>query len=55
MPQYEFYCHACRKTFTTILTLVDYEASGVVCPYCSSHKVERCWSVSSVVTSRKSA
>jgi hypothetical protein len=22
MPQYEFYCHACKKTFTKILTLV---------------------------------
>jgi len=39
MPHYEFYCHACRKTFTKILTLVDYEEGGVVCPHCGSHKV----------------
>ena len=55
MPQYEFYCHACKKTFTKILTLVDYEAGGVVCPYCLSQKVEQSWSVFSVITSRKSA
>jgi putative FmdB family regulatory protein len=55
MPQYEFYCHACRKTFTKILTLVDYEEGGVVCPHCGSQKVEQCWSVFSVITSRKSA
>ncbi len=55
MPQYEFYCHACKKTFTKILTLVDYEAGGVVCLHCGSQKVEQCWSVFSVITSRKSA
>src|ERR1700704_1828210 len=54
-PHYEFYCHACKKTFSKILTLVDYEEGGVVCPHCGSHKVEQCWSVLSVVTSRKSA
>ena len=55
MPQYEFYCHACKKTFTKILTLIDYEAGGVVCPHCRSQKVEQSWSVFSVITSRKSA
>ena len=54
MPQYEFYCHACKKTFTKILTLVDYEASGVVCPHCGS-QVEQCRSVFSAITSRKSS
>jgi putative FmdB family regulatory protein len=55
MPHYEFYCNACKKAFTKTLTLVDYEEGGVVCPHCGSHKVEQCWSVSSVITSRKSA
>jgi putative FmdB family regulatory protein len=45
MHHYEFYCHACKKTFTKILTLVDYEAGGGVCPHCGSKKVEQCWSV----------
>jgi putative FmdB family regulatory protein len=55
MPHYEFFCHACKKTFSKILTLIDYEEGGVVCSHCGSHKVEQCWSVSSVITSRKSA
>ena len=55
MPQYEFYCNACKKTFTKILTLVDYEAGGGVCPHCGSKKVEQCWSAFSVITSKKSA
>ena len=25
MPHYEFFCQACKKTFTTILALVEYE------------------------------
>ena len=55
MPHYEFYCNACKKAFTKILALVDYEEGGVVCPHCGSHKVEQSWSVFSVITSRKSA
>jgi putative FmdB family regulatory protein len=53
MPHYEFYCHACKKTFTKILTLVDYEALSA--PTAAAKRVEQCWSVFSVITSRKSA
>jgi putative FmdB family regulatory protein len=38
MPHYEFFCHACKKTFTKILTLVDYEEGRVTCPHCGSHE-----------------
>jgi putative FmdB family regulatory protein len=55
MPHYEFFCHACKKTFSKILALVDYEEGGIVCPHCGSHKVEQCWSASSVITAKKSA
>ena len=34
MPQYEFYCHACKKTFTKILTLVDYVSELSVATRC---------------------
>jgi hypothetical protein len=34
MPQYEFYCHACEKTFTKILTLVDYVSELSVATRC---------------------
>jgi putative FmdB family regulatory protein len=55
MPHYEFFCHACKKTFVKILPLVDYEEGGVTCPHCGSRRVEQCWSAFSVITSKKSA
>jgi putative FmdB family regulatory protein len=55
MPHYEFFCHACKKTFVKILALVDYEEGRVTCPHCGSHRVEQCWSAFSVITSKKSA
>jgi putative FmdB family regulatory protein len=55
MPHYEFFCHTCKKTFAKILTLVDYEEGGVVCPHCDSHDLEQRWSTFSAITSRKSA
>ena len=55
MPQYEFYCHACKKTVSKILALADHEEGRVTCPHSGSHKVELRWSVFSVITSRKSA
>jgi hypothetical protein len=33
MPHYEFYCRACKKSFSQILRLVDYEEGDVVCPH----------------------
>ncbi len=55
MPHYEFFCHTCKKTFPKILTLVDYEEGGVVCPNCDRHEVEQRWSAFSAITSKKRA
>jgi putative FmdB family regulatory protein len=55
MPQYEFFCHTCKKLFSKILSLVDYEEGNVVCPHCLSKKIEQRWSTFSVITSKKSA
>jgi putative FmdB family regulatory protein len=41
MPQYEFYCHACKKKFSKILALADHEEGKVACPHCGSHKIEQ--------------
>lgn len=57
MPQYEFFCQACQKQFTKILTIAEYESEkekGVKCPHCGSEKVERRWAAFYVVTSKKS-
>jgi putative FmdB family regulatory protein len=54
MPHYEFFCHACKKTFSKILALVDYEEGEVLCPQCGSKNVEQRWSAFSAITSKKS-
>lgn len=54
MPHYEFISHACKKSFSKILRLVDYEEREVRCSHCGSHKVEQRWSAFSVITSKKS-
>ncbi len=54
MPHYEFFCHACNKTFSKILALVDYEEGEVLCPQCGSKNVEQRWSAFSAITSKKS-
>ena len=55
MPHYEFFCHDCKKLFSKILSLVDYEKGEVVCPHCGSKNVEQRWSAFTVITSKKSA
>jgi putative FmdB family regulatory protein len=55
MPHYEFYCHACKKTFSKVLTLAEYEEGEVLCPHCGSDNVEQSWSAFYAITSQKSA
>jgi putative FmdB family regulatory protein len=55
MPRYEFFCHNCKKLFSKILSLVDYEEGEILCPHCSSKEVEQCWSAFNAITSKKSA
>jgi len=54
MPQYDYFCNACRKEFTQIMTLQEYERSKVACPHCGSKEVEQRWSAFFAVTSKKS-
>ena len=55
MPRYEFFCRTCKKLFSTVLSLVDYEEGEVLCPHCGSKNIEQCWSAFSAITSKKSA
>ncbi len=54
MPQYNYFCQACQKEFTKILTLAEYEKGGIACPKCGSKKVEQRWAAFYAVTSKKS-
>jgi len=41
MPNYEFFCHACKKTFSKSLTIAEHEKGNIVCPHCRGKNVER--------------
>jgi len=53
MPQYQFYCPTCRKEFSLVLTLAEFEKGGK-CPKCGSKKLEQRWAAFYAVTSKKS-
>jgi len=38
MPTYEYRCGKCKKTFTVIIRLKDYEAGNVKCPKCKGKR-----------------
>jgi ssDNA-binding Zn-finger/Zn-ribbon topoisomerase 1 len=41
--------------FAKILSLVDYEEGGALCPHCGKKDVEQRWSAFTAITSKKSA
>jgi hypothetical protein len=55
MPRYEFFCHNCKKLFSIVLSLVDYEQGGILCLHSGGEEVEHCWSAFNAITSKKSA
>src|SRR2546426_12441324 len=34
MPQYEFFCNACKKSFSKILTIAEHDKEKTTCPHC---------------------
>jgi putative FmdB family regulatory protein len=55
MPRYEYFCHACKKTFSKVLKLAEYEEGEVLCPHCASNNVEQSWSAFYAISSKKIA
>ena len=54
MPVYEFTCRACKKKFTVLKPITEFDSKTVACPKCKSKKVNRLWSTIFVKTSKKS-
>ena len=54
MPTYEFVCEKCKKRFTLILSISEYEKKKMECPKCKSRKVKQQISSFQAVTSKKS-
>ncbi len=55
MPHYEYFCHACKTSFSKTLTPVEYGEGGVVCRHCGSEEVERRVSAFYPVSSKETA
>jgi putative FmdB family regulatory protein len=54
MPTYEFFCEKCRKPFTLVLRLAEYEKGNFKCPACRESSVKRQISSFKTKTSKKS-
>lgn len=55
MPNYEFKCKKCAKTFSLQMSITEYgQKKNIVCPHCKSEDVLRIFSTFTAVTSKKS-
>jgi putative FmdB family regulatory protein len=54
MPVYVFLCQNCKKEFTRILRISEFEKGGIKCPHCGSDNIEQQMATFSAVTSKKS-
>ncbi|MBZ5535731.1 MAG: zinc ribbon domain-containing protein [Acidobacteriia bacterium] len=54
MPIYEFECLKCKKIFSLVIPLSEYEKKKPECPKCGSKQVEQVVEECYVVTSKKS-
>jgi putative FmdB family regulatory protein len=54
MPTYEFLCEKCKKPFSLILSIAEYEKKKFRCPKCKSQKVKQQIAAFQAVTSKKS-
>jgi len=54
MPTYNFYCTKCKKTFSIIISVSEYEKKKYSCPMCKGKQIEQQISSFQTVTSKKS-
>ena len=54
MPIYEYTCLDCKKRFSEVKPISEYDPQAVECPKCDGKNVERRWSSVFVETSKKS-
>jgi putative FmdB family regulatory protein len=54
MPTYDFVCSVCKKQFTRMMSLAEYEKGSVICPQCKSKKTVQKPAAFFAVTAKKS-
>ena len=54
MPTYEFKCEKCKKRFSLMMTISEYENKKIRCPKCKSVRVKQQITSFEAITSNKS-
>jgi putative FmdB family regulatory protein len=54
MPTYEYRCMNCKKPFTVMMSISEYEKGKVKCPKCGKRRVKQQITQFMVQTSKKS-
>jgi putative FmdB family regulatory protein len=54
MPTYEFVCQKCKKRFSLLLSVSEYEKKKIKCPKCKSTRVQQQITSFQTITSKKS-
>ena len=54
MPTYSYVCKECKKPFTKLLSLAEYEKGKITCPKCNSKHVEQKVAAFFAVSAKKS-
>ena len=55
MSPHEYFCHACKRSFSRTLTPAEYAEGIIVCPHCGSEEVEERVPAFYPISSRESA
>ena len=54
MPTYEYICEKCKKPFSLIMRIAEYEKKKIRCPKCKSVRVKQQITSFQAITSKKS-
>jgi putative FmdB family regulatory protein len=54
MPTYEYKCEKCKKRFSLMMTISEYEKKKIRCPKCKSVRVKQQITSFEAITSNKS-
>jgi len=54
MPTYAYRCNECNKKFDLVMTVSEHDKAKVLCPKCSSKKVEQRPAAFFAVSAKKS-
>jgi putative FmdB family regulatory protein len=54
MPTYEYLCQSCKKPFSVVMSIREYEKAKVKCPKCKKGRVKQQVTTFVAQTSKKS-